>query len=104
MTAIKSKLRATIVTGAIAFLPNLAAADISPPGKAEPTEGVPDHAQAEARGTPTETTPSVPNHAEAEARGGGDMAASTPTNGIPDHAEAEQRSAARPNFLELPRP
>ena len=96
MTAIKTKLRATILTGAIAFLPNLAAADTSQPSKAEPMEGVPDHAEAEARGTPIETTtPSVPDHAQAEARGAGDAVTSTPTDGIPDHAEAEERSAGR---------
>jgi hypothetical protein len=95
MTAIKTKLRATILTGAIAFLPNLAAADTTPPQNAEPTEGVPDHAQAEARGTPRETTSSVPDHAEAEARGAGKTVTSTPTNGIPDHAEAEARSAGQ---------
>ena len=94
MTAIKTKLRATILTGAMAFLPNLAAADTSEPRNAEPTEGVPDHAQAEARGTPTEaTTPSVPDHAQAEARGGRDTEPASATKGIPDHAEAEARSA-----------
>jgi len=97
MTAIKTKLRATILTGAIALLPNLAAADTSEPSQprnAEPAEGVPDHAQAEARGTPTEpTTPSVPDHAQAEARGGQDKETASTTKGIPDHAEAEARSA-----------
>ena len=96
MTAIKTTLRATILTGAIAFLPSLAGADTSQPRNAEPTEGVPDHAQAEARGTPTETTtPAVPDHAQAEARGAGDAVTSTPTDGIPDHAQAEERSAGR---------
>ena len=74
MTAIKTKLRATILTGAIAFLPNLAAADTSQPSNAEPTEGVPDHAQAEARGGQDEETASakgIPDHAEAEARSAG---------------------------------
>jgi hypothetical protein len=94
MTAIKTKLRATILTGAIAFLPNLAAADTTEPSNAEPTEGMPDHAQAEARGTPIETTaPSVPDHAQAEARGGQDTETASVTKGIPDHAEAEARSA-----------
>jgi hypothetical protein len=94
MTAIKTKLRATILTGAIALLPNLAAADTSQPSNAEPMEGVPDHAQAEARGTPIEpTTPSVPDHAQAEARGGQDEETASTTKGIPDHAEAEARSA-----------
>lgn len=93
MTAIKTKLRATILTGALAFLPNLAAADTSQPSNAQPTEGVPDHAQAEARGTPTETTSRVPDHSEAAARGGQDKETATATKGIPDHAEAEARSA-----------
>lgn len=93
MTAIKTKLRATIVAGAIAFLPSLATADTSQPSNAEPTEGMPDHAQAEARGTPTETITSVPDHAQAETRGGQDRETSSATNGIPDHAEAEARSA-----------
>jgi len=98
MTAIKTKLRATILTGAIAFLPNLAAADTdtatSQPSNGQPMEGLPDHAQAETRGTPTETTtPSVPDHAQAEARGGQDTQPASTTKGIPDHAEAEARSA-----------
>ena len=98
MTAIRTKLRAAILTGAIAFLPNLAVADTSgssQPRHAEPTEGVPDHAEAEARGTPTQTrTPRVPDHAQAEARGGQDEAMESATKGIPDHGEAEARSAA----------
>jgi len=94
MTAIKTKLRATIVAGAIAFLPSLAAADTTQPSRAAPTEGTPDHAQAEARGTPTEiTAPSVPDHAQAEARGGQDKETASVPKGIPDHAEAEARSA-----------
>jgi hypothetical protein len=96
MTAIKTKLRAAILTGAIAFLPNLATADTAQPNQprnAEPTEGVPDHAQAEARGTPAETTTDVPDHAQAEARGGQDKETASAPKGIPDHAEAEARSA-----------
>lgn len=94
MTAIKSMLRATILTGAIAFLPNLAAADTSQPSNAQPTEGMPDHAQAEAGSMPTETTtPRVPDHAQAEARAGQDEQTASTTKGIPDHAEAEARSA-----------
>ena len=96
MTAIKTKLRATILTGAIAFLPNLAAADTTQPSQprnAEPTEGVPDHAQAEVGAKPIATTSRVPDHAQAEARGAGDEVTSNPSASIPDHAQAEEPGA-----------
>jgi len=90
MTAIKTKLRATILTGAIALLPNLAAADTSQPSNADPTDVVPDHAQAEVGAKPVKTTSSVPDHAQAEARGAGDEVTSNPSGSIPDHAQAER--------------
>ena len=95
MTAIKTKLRATILTGAIAFLPNLAAADTTEPTNADPTDVVPDHAQAEVGAKPIATTSSVPDHAQAEARGAGDEVTSNPTDSIPDHADAEEPGAGQ---------
>jgi len=95
MTAIKTKLRAAILTGAIAFLPNLAAAGTSQPSEADPTDVVPDHAQAEVGAKPIATTASVPDHAQAEARGAGNEVTSNPTDSIPDHAEAEEPGATR---------
>jgi hypothetical protein len=95
MTAIKTMLRATILTGAIAFLPSLAGADTTQPSDADPTDVVPDHAQAEVGAKPIATTSSVPDHAQAEARGVGDEVTSNPTDRIPDHAEAEEPGAGQ---------
>ena len=96
MTAFKTKLRAAILTGAIAFLPNLAAADTSQPSNADPTDVVPDHAQAEVGAKPVvKTTAQTPDHAQAEARGAGDEVTSNPTDSIPDHAQAEEVSGDR---------
>jgi hypothetical protein len=98
MTAIKTMLRATILTGAIAFLPNLAAADTSQPSNADPADVVPDHAQAEVGAKPAvKTTSRVPDHAQAEARGAGDEVTSNPTDSIPDHAQAEGVNAGQKN-------
>ena len=116
MTAIKTKLRATILTGAIAFLPSLAAADTSQPSNADPTEGVPDHAQAEARGTPTDhddlerARPRRKQRRAArqdERNGEPDRKASRTTPRQRHEAPAGSSSArlgGRSNFLELPRP
>jgi hypothetical protein len=110
-TAIKSMLRAAIFTGALGFVPTvaLAAGETSPRG-AEASEGVPDHAAAEARATGGETAsaagaespPGVPDHAAAEARSRddrGDTLSATPveaSQGVPDHAAAEARSINSP--------
>ncbi len=96
-TTIRARLRAAIFSGAVGLLPSVALADgASNPKGAEAPEGIPDHAQAEARSM-TDTPPkgdetTVPDHAQAEAR----SAADTPPTGnetmVPDHAQAERQS------------
>jgi hypothetical protein len=101
ITTIKSILRATIFTGAIAALPVAALADTgTAPGGDEATEHVPDHAAAEARNAPDAIGTSgdgALDHTTAEARSVGDAVGSSGVEtsaGVPDHAAAEARGAA----------
>ena len=101
-TTIKAMLRAAVFTGTIGVLPHAASADSGnkPPGE-ETSDKVPDHAEAQARGTgattPTteEQTARAPDHATAEARGPGAKVVPTDekTSRAPDHATAEDRGA-----------
>jgi hypothetical protein len=101
MTTIKAKLRMAVFGGAIGLLPSVAFADSPSDTKgAGTTEGVPDHATAEARST-GDTADSraeasgVPDHAAAEARGKTDetVPSEEATSTLPDHATAESRGA-----------
>jgi len=90
---IKRSLRALILAGAVGLVPTVALADEPEPRGAG---RVPDHAEAEepeAGGRSVTETAGIPDHAQAEARG---VSASTiPANeiNVPDHAEAEQAPA-----------
>ena len=96
-TTIRARLRAAIFSGAVGLLPSVALADGAGNSKGvESPEGIPDHAQAEARSM-TDTAPkgdetTVPDHAQAEAR----SSTGTPPTGnettVPDHAQAERQS------------
>lgn len=102
MATIKAKLRTAILTGAVGFLPSVALADVGANDgtSANLSEGVPDHAEAEAQGarvdttsSSSRTTPDIPDHARAEAHPFGDPARAadgTPLS-VPDHAAAERR-------------
>lgn len=107
MATIKAKLRTAILTGAVGFLPSVALANAPDVGNdangaTASDQGVPDHAQAEARGAGGDATSSsartssgAPDHAQAEAQSFGDTARSAggaPMR-VPDHAAAERRGA-----------
>jgi hypothetical protein len=102
-TKFMSMLRAAIFTGTVGLVPGVALADSAnnPP---EATEGVPDHAQAEARGAEGHATSAVAaeakegnlDHAQAERRGGANKTGTILNEGsntnVPDHGAAQSRS------------
>jgi len=97
-TTMMAKLRAAILTGTVALLPTVALADDEPQPSGDEAPGIPDHAQAEARGGATDltnpATDGVPDHAQAQARGAGDQFVGDQTKTpVPDHAQAEDPHA-----------